>query len=208
MPFLVQQNRRVGGEDVAGRGADPGERQARRGHRRRRHRVRLHRHVVPPGRAVGDAARHPARSRRCRRTSWRCGRTGRPRCAPPPARPKAPSASSRPRRSASRARTARSRACAAPASTRSASRSRAPSSCCAADLVFLAIGFAGSQVEGMIAQSGVKLDRRNNVVANEAGLPDVAGQGVRGRRHAARAVARGVGDPRGTTGGTARSTLS
>jgi len=36
-----------------------------------------------------------------------------------------------------------------------------------ADLVFLAIGFAGSQVEGMITQSGVKLDRRNNVVATE-----------------------------------------
>ena len=34
-----------------------------------------------------------------------------------------------------------------------------------ADLVFLAIGFAGSQVPGMIEQSGVALDRRNNVVA-------------------------------------------
>ncbi|WP_460450642.1 glutamate synthase subunit beta [Alsobacter sp. SYSU BS001988] len=36
-----------------------------------------------------------------------------------------------------------------------------------ADLVFLAIGFAGSQTAGMIEASGVALDRRNNVVANE-----------------------------------------
>ena len=36
-----------------------------------------------------------------------------------------------------------------------------------ADLVFLAIGFAGSHVEGMVRQSGVALDRRNNVVASE-----------------------------------------
>ena len=45
------------------------------------------------------------------RTSSRSGPTGRPRCAPRPARPKAPSASSRRRRSASKARTARSPAC-------------------------------------------------------------------------------------------------
>jgi glutamate synthase (NADPH) small chain len=36
-----------------------------------------------------------------------------------------------------------------------------------ADLVFLAIGFAGAQTAGMIEASGVALDRRNNVVANE-----------------------------------------
>jgi glutamate synthase (NADPH/NADH) small chain len=36
-----------------------------------------------------------------------------------------------------------------------------------ADLVFLAIGFAGSHVPGLVEQSGVKLDRRNNVVADE-----------------------------------------
>ncbi len=35
-----------------------------------------------------------------------------------------------------------------------------------ADLVFLAIGFAGSKVEGLVTESGVKLDRRNNVVAD------------------------------------------
>ncbi len=35
-----------------------------------------------------------------------------------------------------------------------------------ADLVFIALGFAGSKVEGMISESGVALDRRNNVVAD------------------------------------------
>ncbi|PSC07066.1 glutamate synthase [Alsobacter soli] len=36
-----------------------------------------------------------------------------------------------------------------------------------ADLVFLAIGFAGSQAPGMVETSGVALDRRNNVVADD-----------------------------------------
>ncbi|MFO1147073.1 MAG: glutamate synthase subunit beta [Alsobacter sp.] len=36
-----------------------------------------------------------------------------------------------------------------------------------ADLVFLAIGFAGSHVPGMVEQSGVARDRRNNIVADE-----------------------------------------
>lgn len=36
-----------------------------------------------------------------------------------------------------------------------------------ADLVYLAIGFAGSKIEGLVAQSSVKLDRRNNVVADD-----------------------------------------
>ena len=36
-----------------------------------------------------------------------------------------------------------------------------------ADLVFIAIGFAGSVVKGLIEESGVSLDRRNNVVAND-----------------------------------------
>ncbi|MBF9234755.1 glutamate synthase subunit beta [Microvirga alba] len=36
-----------------------------------------------------------------------------------------------------------------------------------ADLVFLAIGFAGSVKEGLLAQSGVELDRRGNVIAND-----------------------------------------
>jgi glutamate synthase (NADPH/NADH) small chain len=36
-----------------------------------------------------------------------------------------------------------------------------------ADLVFLAIGFAGSVTEGLLDQSGVSMDRRGNVVAND-----------------------------------------
>ena len=36
-----------------------------------------------------------------------------------------------------------------------------------ADLVFIAIGFAGSVVKGLIEESGVSLDRRNNVAAND-----------------------------------------
>ncbi|MBM6594919.1 glutamate synthase subunit beta [Microvirga pudoricolor] len=36
-----------------------------------------------------------------------------------------------------------------------------------ADLVFLAIGFAGSVKEGLLDQSGVSMDRRGNVVAND-----------------------------------------
>ena len=36
-----------------------------------------------------------------------------------------------------------------------------------ADLVFLAIGFAGSVKEGLLEQSGVAMDRRGNVVADD-----------------------------------------
>jgi glutamate synthase (NADPH/NADH) small chain len=38
-----------------------------------------------------------------------------------------------------------------------------------ADLCFLAIGFAGSIVEGMLSQAGVAMDRRSNVVADDRG---------------------------------------
>ena len=36
-----------------------------------------------------------------------------------------------------------------------------------ADLVFLAIGFAGSVTDGMLAEAGVAVDKRWNVVAND-----------------------------------------
>jgi glutamate synthase (NADPH/NADH) small chain len=36
-----------------------------------------------------------------------------------------------------------------------------------ADLVFLAIGFAGSMIEGLVAQSGAATDKRANVIAND-----------------------------------------
>ena len=38
-----------------------------------------------------------------------------------------------------------------------------------ADLVFLAIGFSGSLKTGLVEQSGVRLDRRSNVVADDRG---------------------------------------
>ena len=99
MPYLVQQNRRIGGEDIDSRRlavrADPRRRPACRGRRRRRHRVRLRRHGVPPGRGARSPSSTSARSRRKRKTSSPSGPTGRPRCAPPPRRPRAPSASSR-----------------------------------------------------------------------------------------------------------------
>lgn len=38
-----------------------------------------------------------------------------------------------------------------------------------ADLCFLAIGFAGSVAEGMLAQAGVAMDKRSNVVADDRG---------------------------------------
>jgi glutamate synthase (NADPH/NADH) small chain len=34
-------------------------------------------------------------------------------------------------------------------------------------LVFIAIGFAGAEVKGLVEESGVSLDRRGNVVAND-----------------------------------------
>jgi glutamate synthase (NADPH/NADH) small chain len=37
-----------------------------------------------------------------------------------------------------------------------------------ADLVFLAIGFSGSVLDGMVEQSGAKTDKRRNVIANDA----------------------------------------
>ena len=36
-----------------------------------------------------------------------------------------------------------------------------------ADLVFLAIGFAGSVKEGLLTEAGVAMDKRANVIANE-----------------------------------------
>jgi glutamate synthase (NADPH/NADH) small chain len=36
-----------------------------------------------------------------------------------------------------------------------------------ADLVFIAIGFAGSVKTGLLEQSGVDMDRRGNVLAND-----------------------------------------
>ena len=60
MDFLVQQNKRVAGDDEA-RAAPKGtltrQGQACRGDRRRRHRLGLRRHLESPGRRLGDPAR-------------------------------------------------------------------------------------------------------------------------------------------------------
>ena len=65
-----------------------------------------------------------------------------------------------------------------------------------ADLVLLAMGFLGPRKTGMVEQARVALDPRGNVLAEHDGLSHVGQQGVRRRRHAARPVARGLGDPR------------
>ena len=65
-----------------------------------------------------------------------------------------------------------------------------------AELVLLAMGFVHPVHEGMIKSLGVELDQRGNVKADTEALPDVAAEDLRRRRHAARPVAGGVGDPR------------
>ena len=61
MDFLTQQNRRVAGVKIAGRG-NPGDRQGRGGHRRRRYRFRLRGHLDPPGRAFRHPTGNPAQA--------------------------------------------------------------------------------------------------------------------------------------------------
>ena len=65
-----------------------------------------------------------------------------------------------------------------------------------ADLVLLAMGFVGPVREGLLEELGVERDPRSNVRADTERLPDVGAEGLRGRRHAPRPVARGLGDPR------------
>ena len=66
-----------------------------------------------------------------------------------------------------------------------------------ADLVLLAMGFVHPVHEGMIKSLGVELDRARQHQGRPDRLPNLAAEGVCGRRHAARPVAGGVGDPRG-----------
>ena len=66
-----------------------------------------------------------------------------------------------------------------------------------ADLVLLAMGFVGPRRAGLVEQAGVELDPRGNVAANTLDYQTSVPQGVRRRRHAARPVARRLGDPRG-----------
>ena len=72
-----------------------------------------------------------------------------------------------------------------------------------ADLVLLAMGFV-SPVAGMLEAFGVERDARGNARAHveaERRLRHQRREGVRRRRHAARPVARRLGDPRGPPGG-------
>jgi NADPH-dependent glutamate synthase beta subunit-like oxidoreductase len=68
-------------------------------------------------------------------------------------------------------------------------------------LALLAMGFVGPEKQGPIADLGLELDPRGNVKTGSR-LHDQPGGRVRRGRHAARPVARGVGDPRGPRGGT------
>ena len=68
-----------------------------------------------------------------------------------------------------------------------------------ADLVLLAMGFVSPVHKGMLDELGVDYDARGNVKAatDGAGCYQTSRpEGLRRRRHAARAVAGGVGDPR------------
>ena len=64
-----------------------------------------------------------------------------------------------------------------------------------ADLVLLAMGFVHPVHEGMIKSLGLELDQRGNVKADMLAYRS-SNEGVRRRRHAARPVAGGLGDPR------------
>ena len=65
-----------------------------------------------------------------------------------------------------------------------------------ADLVLLAMGFAGPEREGLLTDLGVEITDRGNV-ARDDGVRDDGARRVRRRRHGPRAVADRVGDRRG-----------
>ncbi len=65
-----------------------------------------------------------------------------------------------------------------------------------ADLVLLAMGFVGPVHAGLISELDVAKDARGNVAGRHRDVSHVSAEGVRGRRHAARPVARRLGDPR------------
>ena len=153
-------------------------------------------------------ARSPSRSSsccRCRRTpsAIRCGRTGRRGCAPRPRTKRAPSATGRspPRRFVGEDGKVKALK-AVRLEWKDGKMSEVPGSEfeLPADLVLLAMGFV-SPVQSVLDAFGVEKDARGNAKADHRRarlLFHVGGQGVRRRRHAARAVAGGVGDPRGT----------
>ena len=84
-------------------------------------------------------------------------------------------------------------------------RSPAPRRCFPADLVLLAMGFVGPE-KPMLQQLGVEA-RRARQRLDRRRPDDQRPRRVRRRRHVARAVAGGVGDPRRPIGGAARRPL-
>ena len=144
-------------------------------------------------------------SRRSRRTSRSRGRIGRSSCGPRRRTRKAARATGRSRPSGSKAGTDASKSSSRCASNGARTRIGAPKMVevpgsefeMKADLVLLAMGFVGPVREGMLQQLGVAHDPRGNVRADtedyQTSVPKVFAAG----RHAARPVARGLGDPRG-----------
>ena len=65
-----------------------------------------------------------------------------------------------------------------------------------ADLVLLAMGFVHPVQEGMLKSLGIAFDPRGNAKASTNDYKTSVAEGVRRRRHAARAIAGRVGDPR------------
>ena len=173
------------------------DRQARRRHRRRRHRLRLHRHLDPAGRAVGDQFRdHAAAAGEGEQAPDLAG------LAVEAAHLVEPRGRRRARfRGAARIAFAgedgqRRPSCTARASTTSFSRSPAPSSTSRPTSCCWRWASCSPVHEGMIKALGLELDPRGNVKADTVAYRSSNPKGVRLRRHAARPVAGGVGDPR------------
>jgi glutamate synthase (NADPH/NADH) small chain len=91
----------------------------------------------------------------------------------------------------------RSNACAA---TTSSSRSPAPEFSLKADLVLLAMGFVHPGARGHDQDARLGARRARQREGRHRDVSVVESEGLRGRRHAARPVARRVGDPRGPSG--------
>ncbi len=77
-----------------------------------------------------------------------------------------------------------------------------------ADLVLLAMGFVGPHKQGLVEQSGVERDGRGNVKANVIDYKTSRAKRLCVRRHAARAIAGRVGDPRGPAMRARRGSLA
>ena len=205
MEFLPQQNKRVRGRSRSTR-PDSGHRQARGHHRRRRHGRRLPGHIAPAegARSVHqfellpmppDAARAAdavAAVAAC--SCARRARTKKAACATGASRPRSFTGDehgnvkqlhAHPRGSAAEVR----------ADCRARSSRWMPTWCC------WRWASLGPVRNGMIEQLGVKLDRPRQCGRRTTNYMSSRAGRLRGRRHAARPVAGGVGDRRRAQGG-------